>query len=142
MPRSPGRLRPTDPAGAVVVWFGRAGDLGPPGTWTKELRDLAGALVALDASAEMLLINRQKLGDHANVRYIQADFFSWTPDKKYDLVFFSHWLSRIPAPLFEEFWDHVGACLKPSGHMFAVDELPSEIWHEQFINEEEQIAVN
>jgi SAM-dependent methyltransferase len=105
------------------------------GKWTGELLRYAEELLALDASPEMLAINRQKLGDDSRVRYVQADVFSWQPDDWYDVVFFSHWLSHVPGPLFEQFWARVASCLTANGRAFFVDELPDEMWKEEYVDD-------
>ncbi len=65
------------------------------GIWTQELAKMADHVTAIDASEEVLAINRSKL-NAPNVTYQQADLFAWNPDKQYDLVFFSFWLSHVP----------------------------------------------
>src|SRR5690348_7215985 len=62
------------------------------GWWTERLLPYAGSLTVLDASPEMLALNRARLGD-AEVRYVEADLFTWEPDDRFDVVFFSFWLS-------------------------------------------------
>ncbi len=90
------------------------------GWWTERLARHADSLTAIDASPETLAINRGKLGD-APVRYIHADLFEWQPDRRYDVVFFSFWLSHVPPHRFDAFWGLVRACLKPSGRVFFLD---------------------
>jgi demethylmenaquinone methyltransferase/2-methoxy-6-polyprenyl-1,4-benzoquinol methylase len=92
-----------------------------PGWWTKRLARNATSITAVDASAEMLEINRRRVpGD--GIHRIQSDIFSWRPDRRYDLVFFSFWLSHVPRDRFIEFWDLVAAALKPGGRVFFIDE--------------------
>ena len=90
------------------------------GWWTQGLAQYAGSLTAVDASPETLAINRGKLGD-APVRYMEADLFEWQPDRQYDVVFFSFWLSHVPPERFDAFWNLVRACLKPTGRVFFLD---------------------
>jgi demethylmenaquinone methyltransferase/2-methoxy-6-polyprenyl-1,4-benzoquinol methylase len=59
------------------------------------------------------------------VEYHQGDIFTWEPPERYDVVFFSYWLSHVPPDLFAEFWAKVGHCLKPRGRVFLIDNLPS-----------------
>jgi hypothetical protein len=37
------------------------------------------------------------------VRFVAADLFTWTPDRRYDVVFFGFWLSHVPAERFASF---------------------------------------
>jgi demethylmenaquinone methyltransferase/2-methoxy-6-polyprenyl-1,4-benzoquinol methylase len=94
------------------------------GQWTAELARHATELTAVDASPEVLAINRERVGD-PRVRYEQADLFAWTPPERYDVVFFSAWLSHVPPQRFDAFWALVGSCLTPDGRVFAIDELPA-----------------
>ncbi len=58
-----------------------------PGTWTAQLIRHATHLTAVDASPEML--ERAAAGvAGANVHFITADIFSWSPERTYDVVFF------------------------------------------------------
>ena len=54
--------------------------------------------------------------------FLQADLFSWRPDRRYDVVFFGFWLSHVPKDRFEEFWALVADCLAPGGRVFFVDD--------------------
>lgn len=95
------------------------------GIWTLELAALADAVTALDASEEVLAINREKL-KAAHVRYEQADLFAWEPDQQYDLVFFSFWLSHVPPERLEAFLAVVNRAVKPGGRIFLIDSRPDE----------------
>lgn len=92
------------------------------GLWTKELAHYAQTITALDASDEMLEINRRRLRN-AEVHYIQADLLKWRPDRKYDVVFFSFWLSHVPPDRFKDFWAMVSKSLTPGGRVFFIDSL-------------------
>jgi demethylmenaquinone methyltransferase/2-methoxy-6-polyprenyl-1,4-benzoquinol methylase len=102
------------------------------GEWTVELAKHASALTAVDASAEMLTLNRHRVR-RADVRYLQADLFAWTPSERYDVVFFSAWLSHVPPQRFEAFWALVADCLNDTGRAFVIDELPAVAAHERLI---------
>ena len=90
------------------------------GLWTERLATAARSVTAVDASPEMLAINRERVRNPA-LRYVQADLFAWRPDRRYDAVFFGFWLSHVPAPKFESFWELVAAALRPGGRVFFVD---------------------
>jgi 2-polyprenyl-3-methyl-5-hydroxy-6-metoxy-1,4-benzoquinol methylase len=90
------------------------------GLWTQQLARHAASITAVDSSPEMLALNRERMGD-APVEYIQADLFSWQPASRYDIVFFSFWLSHVPPDRFDAFWRLVETCLIPGGRVFFVD---------------------
>jgi demethylmenaquinone methyltransferase/2-methoxy-6-polyprenyl-1,4-benzoquinol methylase len=94
------------------------------GRWTAELAKYATELTALDASEEMLEASRSRVG-RTDVRYVRADVFSWFPSRRYDVVFFSAWLSHVPPQRFDAFWELVATCLSKDGRVFAIDELPA-----------------
>ena len=41
--------------------------------------------------------------------------FSWTPDARFDVIFFSAWLSHVPANWFEQFWRWLRGLLAEDG---------------------------
>jgi trans-aconitate methyltransferase len=92
-----------------------------PGTWTPELLRHAASVTAVDASPEMLEIARRRVID-PRVRFIEANIFSWRPDRHYDVVFFGFWLSHVPPERFRSFWSLVGDCLAPQGRVFFADD--------------------
>jgi demethylmenaquinone methyltransferase/2-methoxy-6-polyprenyl-1,4-benzoquinol methylase len=99
------------------------------GLWTVRLARHATNVTAVDASPEVLEINRARLlkaGLEASVRYVQADLFGWHPDDAYDAVFFGFWLSHVPPERFEAFWDLVRSALRPGGRVFFVDSMRTE----------------
>jgi len=110
-----------------------------PGMWTELLLRHATSVTAVDAAPEMLARARARVGEDAGaaaagkasrVRFVQADLFSWRPDRRYDVVFFGFWLSHVPHDRFEAFWCFIDDCLKPSGRVFLVDDafrLPEEL---------------
>ena len=109
------------------------------GSWTKVLAAHASELTALDASAEMLGLCRQKVPE-GHVLFIEMDIFRWEPDARYDVVFFANWLSHVPPTRFEEFWHLVERCLTPNGRVFFVDEDAADMWQEEFIDEARTIS--
>ena len=100
-----------------------------PGVWTGQLLRHATDLTAVDASPEMLAIAAARVGSE-RVRFIEADLFTWTPDRRYDVVFIGFWLSHVPAERFASFWSLVADCLNPDGRVFLVDDayrIPDEL---------------
>lgn len=109
---------------AALAAFGPTGDVlelaGGTGWWTERLAATAESLTVVDASAETIERNRARVG-RADVDYVQADLFEWEPDRTYDAVFFSFWLSHVPRARFAEFWSLVERCLVPGGRAFLID---------------------
>ncbi|HEY2865295.1 MAG TPA: class I SAM-dependent methyltransferase [Casimicrobiaceae bacterium] len=90
------------------------------GLFTRLIAPRVAALTAVDASPEVIAINRARV-DAENVEYIRADLFTWRPARRYDAVFFSFWLSHVPEERFAPFWELVAACLVPGGAAYLVD---------------------
>jgi SAM-dependent methyltransferase len=90
------------------------------GLFTRRIAPRVGRVTCVDASPEVLAINRMRVGD-ANVAYVEADLFEWQPRERYDAVFFSFWLSHVPDGRFAAFWDKVRAALAPSGGVYLID---------------------
>lgn len=90
------------------------------GTWTRRLVRYADHLTAVDASAEVLALNRSRLEGEA-ITWLQADLFQWKPDSGYDVCFFGFWLSHVPEERFDAFWETVRAALNPGGRVFFLD---------------------
>lgn len=92
------------------------------GIWTERLARHADTITAVDASPEVLALNRARLGDlAAKVSYEQADLFRWEPTRGFDVVFFGFWLSHVPPASFDKFWALVRRALNPGGRCFFVD---------------------
>ena len=109
---------------AALTTFGATGDVlelaGGTGWWTRRLATTADSLTVVDASAETLALNRERVG-RADVEYVVADLFAWEPSRAYDVVFFSFWLSHVPRERFGMFWDLVRRCLAGDGRVFLMD---------------------
>jgi demethylmenaquinone methyltransferase/2-methoxy-6-polyprenyl-1,4-benzoquinol methylase len=93
-----------------------------PGTgiWTERLLRHASSITALDASEEMIAINKEKT--HSDrIEYEIADLFTWQPDRRYDVVCFSFWISHVPRERLDAFLRTVASALKPGGKVFFVD---------------------
>ncbi|MBW4596539.1 MAG: class I SAM-dependent methyltransferase [Brasilonema angustatum HA4187-MV1] len=90
------------------------------GIWTQELLKIAKKITAIDASQEVIEINRSKLNS-PKVKYHQIDLFTWEPNAEYDLVFFSFWLSHVPPELLESFLTKVYKSVRVGGQVFIVD---------------------
>jgi demethylmenaquinone methyltransferase/2-methoxy-6-polyprenyl-1,4-benzoquinol methylase len=93
-----------------------------PGTgiWTQRLAQTASTVTAVDASPEMIEINRAKVSSN-RVTYQLADLFTWRPDRTYDAVFFGFWLSHVPLERLDEFLQRVAGMVRHGGSVFFVD---------------------
>jgi SAM-dependent methyltransferase len=95
------------------------------GLWTRHLAPRATHVTAVDASAEVIAINRSRVQNPV-VSYVEADLFRWTPPATYDFVFFGFWLSHVPLEQFDAFWTLVKRALRPSAKVFFVDSLAAQ----------------
>jgi SAM-dependent methyltransferase len=95
---------------------------GGTGIWTGELLRFADRVTVVDASPETLAINRAKHGD-ARVDRIQADLFTFAPPRRFDVVFFSFWISHVPPERWAGFWSLVADAVKPGGRVFFLDSV-------------------
>lgn len=94
------------------------------GIWTEQLLKIAQHIDAVDASPEVINLNRTKLNNAPQVTYHQADLFAWQPTQTYDLVTFCFWLSHVPPEKLTEFMQKVWQSVKPGGKVFMVDSRP------------------
>jgi demethylmenaquinone methyltransferase/2-methoxy-6-polyprenyl-1,4-benzoquinol methylase len=92
-----------------------------PGVWTSQLLRHATDVTAVDASPEMLAIAAARVGND-RVRFVQADLFTWVPDRRCDVVFIGFWLSHVRPERFESFWTLVADCLNEDGRVFFADD--------------------
>ena len=92
------------------------------GVWTEALVRRAASVTALDSSQEMIERCSRRLKGNSKIKFVLADFYSWTPDTAYDAVTFSFWISHVPSARLDEFASKVARCLKPGGMVFFVDQ--------------------
>jgi demethylmenaquinone methyltransferase/2-methoxy-6-polyprenyl-1,4-benzoquinol methylase len=123
--RGPGGLLGEDIASELVAEVKATGDVLElacgTGLFTRALARHARSVTALDASRQMVERNR-RTDAPSNVRFVVADIFDWQPDRRYDVVFFGHWLSHVPPDAFDRFWALVATSLRPGGRAAFVDE--------------------
>jgi demethylmenaquinone methyltransferase/2-methoxy-6-polyprenyl-1,4-benzoquinol methylase len=109
---------------AALADFGATGDVlelaGGTGWWTERLACTADRLTVVDASPETLALNRARVA-RSDVEYVVADLFEWKPERHYDVVFFSFWLSHVPRARFGEFWTLVRRGTGADGRAFLLD---------------------
>lgn len=93
-----------------------------PGTgiWTEKLLKTARTITAVDASPEMIAINRARV-DSERVRYVLADLFTWRAERAYDGVFFGFWMSHVPLERLDAFIEMIATALRPGGKLFFMD---------------------
>jgi 2-polyprenyl-3-methyl-5-hydroxy-6-metoxy-1,4-benzoquinol methylase len=94
-----------------------------PGTgiWTERLLRTATSITAVDASPEMISINRARVASD-RVSYLQADLFTWHPTHSYDAICFCFWISHVPTERLDNFLSSVAMALQPGGKVFFVDD--------------------
>jgi ubiquinone/menaquinone biosynthesis C-methylase UbiE len=90
------------------------------GLFTRHLAPRVASVTAIDASPEVIAINRARVGA-GNVGYVQADVFAWQPQARYDCVFMSFWLSHVPHARFDALWSMVRRALAPGGFAYVID---------------------
>jgi 2-polyprenyl-3-methyl-5-hydroxy-6-metoxy-1,4-benzoquinol methylase len=90
------------------------------GLCTRQIAPKVERVVAVDASREVIAINRARVA-RGNVDYVEADLFEWTPSGRYDLVFMGFWLSHVPHARFDALWSKLRAALEPEGHAYVID---------------------
>lgn len=112
------------------------------GWWTERLSNYGNSLTAVDASPEVVELNKARLSGR-RVEYVQADLFAWEPGGTFDTVFFSFWLSHVPPERFANFWDLVRRCLNPGGRVFFIDSLyaPEATAKDHVLNGAEAVSV-
>jgi demethylmenaquinone methyltransferase/2-methoxy-6-polyprenyl-1,4-benzoquinol methylase len=136
-----------DPVRPRIEELVRAGSLGgsvlelAPGTgyWTETVSELARDVTVVDGSREMLdIVARRNL---PNVTLVQADLFTWQPDRRWDAVFFVHWLAHVPPEELPRFWATLDRALKPGGKVVFVDVTAEEKAIEEEVGEESSVPV-
>lgn len=90
------------------------------GIWTERLLHTASTITIVDASQEMIAINRARVASE-RVSYVQADLFAWQPARLYDAVCFGFWVSHVPLERLDDFLGMVARALRPGGKVFFVD---------------------
>ena len=67
------------------------------------------------------------------VSFEVADVFSWNPGTRFDVIFFSAWLSHVPASRFGQFWQLLGNLLARNGRVLFIDEHVDERGKEAYV---------
>jgi len=103
------------------------------GLWTQALAGVADSVLAIDAAPEAIAIARGRVAPAHDVVFEVADVFSWTTRDRFDVVFFSAWLSHVPASRFEQFWRLVRGLLAEDGRVLFIDEHVDEREKEAYV---------
>jgi SAM-dependent methyltransferase len=94
------------------------------GLFTRRLAPKVAHLTAIDASPEVIAINRDRVSA-GNVAYVESDLFAWLDDRaaheRFDLVFMSFWLSHVPDERLAMFWARVREMLGAAGAAYVID---------------------
>jgi 2-polyprenyl-3-methyl-5-hydroxy-6-metoxy-1,4-benzoquinol methylase len=109
------------------------------GLWTEALAELADTLTAIDAAPEAVEIARDRVRS-VNVSIEVADVFSWDPGARFDVIFFSAWLSHVPMSRFDQFWQSLRGLLTADGRVLFVDEHVDERGKEAYVAGREEIV--
>ncbi len=95
------------------------------GMWTAALARHASTLTAIDAARETIEIARARVA-LPNVTFEVADVFTWATATRFDVIFFSAWLSHVPANRFDQFWTSLRSMLTERGRVLFIDEHTDE----------------
>jgi 2-polyprenyl-3-methyl-5-hydroxy-6-metoxy-1,4-benzoquinol methylase len=109
------------------------------GLWTEALAGPADTMTAIDAAPEVVGIARDRVRS-ANVSFEVADVFSWTPDARFDVIFFSAWLSHVPTNRFEQFWQSLRGLLAEDGRVLFIDEHVDEREKEAYVAGRDEVV--
>jgi len=109
------------------------------GLWTEALAGTADSVTAIDAAPEAIRIARDRVRS-ANVEFEVTDVFSWEPDSRYDVIFFSAWLSHVPTSRFEQFWQLLRGLLAEDGRVLFIDEHVDERGKEAYVAGRDEVV--
>jgi demethylmenaquinone methyltransferase/2-methoxy-6-polyprenyl-1,4-benzoquinol methylase len=109
------------------------------GLWTEALAEWADTVTAIDAAPEAVAIARDRARS-ARVSFEVADVFSWDPGRRFDVIFFSAWLSHVPASRFGQFWQLLGSLLAPTGRVLFIDEHVEERGKEAYVAGRDEVV--
>jgi SAM-dependent methyltransferase len=68
-----------------------------------------------------------------------ADVFSWDPGTRFDVIFFSAWLSHVPTDRFEQFWQSLRGLLAADGRVLFIDEHVDERGKEVYVEGRDEV---
>jgi 2-polyprenyl-3-methyl-5-hydroxy-6-metoxy-1,4-benzoquinol methylase len=109
------------------------------GLWTQALARFADMVTAIDAAPEAVVIARDRVGSD-KVRFEVADVFCWATEERFDVIFFSAWLSHVPTSRFEQFWQLLRRLLANDGRVLFIDEHVDVRDKEAYVPGQEEIV--
>ena len=109
------------------------------GLWTEALAGWADTVTAIDAAPEAVAIARDRVRS-ASVSFEVADVFSWDPGTRFDVIFFSAWLSHVPAGRLGQFWQLLGRLLAGNGRVLFIDEHVDERGKEAYVPGRDEVV--
>lgn len=109
------------------------------GMWTEALAGAAESMTAIDTAPEAIDIARGRVGS-ATVRFEVADVFAWDTHERFDVIFFSAWLSHVPDDRFDDFWQLLRGRLAEDGRVLFIDEHIDERGKEAYVEGGEEIV--
>jgi 2-polyprenyl-3-methyl-5-hydroxy-6-metoxy-1,4-benzoquinol methylase len=102
------------------------------GLWTEALAGWADTVTAIDTAPEAVEIARGR-AQSVNVSFEVADVFSWNGGTRFDVIFFSAWLSHVPGSRLGQFWQLLGSMLAGGGRVLFIDEHVDERGKEAYV---------
>jgi 2-polyprenyl-3-methyl-5-hydroxy-6-metoxy-1,4-benzoquinol methylase len=109
------------------------------GLWTEALAGPADTVTAIDVAPEAVEIARARVRS-ANVGFEVADVFSWDPATRFDVIFFSAWLSHVPTSRIERFWNSLRGLLADDGRVLFIDEHVDEREKEAYVPGRDEVV--
>src|SRR5580693_3717216 len=109
------------------------------GLWTEALAQWADTVTAIDTAPEAVAIARGRVRS-ANVSFEVADVFLWEPGARFDVIFFSAWLSHVPASRFGQFWQLLERLLAQNGRVLFIDEHVDERGKEAYVAGRDEVV--
>jgi 2-polyprenyl-3-methyl-5-hydroxy-6-metoxy-1,4-benzoquinol methylase len=109
------------------------------GLWTEPLADRAATMTAIDVAPEAIAIARDRIGSE-RVTFEVADVFAWTTAERFDVIFFSAWLSHVPASRFDQFWQLLRGLLADGGRVLFLDEHVNVREKETYLPGEDEVV--
>lgn len=109
------------------------------GVWTAALAEHAASVLAVDSAPEAVAIARERVRS-PRVEFEVADVFAFTTDRRFDSIFFSAWLSHVPADRFDEFWRLLRGLLAGGGRVLFLDEHVDERAKESYLDDAGEVV--
>jgi demethylmenaquinone methyltransferase/2-methoxy-6-polyprenyl-1,4-benzoquinol methylase len=109
------------------------------GLWTEALAEWADTVTAIDTAPEAVAIARGRTRAE-RLSFEVADVFSWDSKAQFDVIFFSAWLSHVPASRFGQFWQLLGRLLARNGRVLFIDEHVDERGKEAYVAGRDEVV--